>query len=72
LDTKNLITGAKFSKMKGKTPSWGTRLAQEANRAGLTYPQKVGNYWMATEDEWEQVLIDLSWEMRDRKPYKSK
>lgn len=72
MDKDKLITGAEFSKVKGKTPSWGTRIAQEANKAGLPYPKKIGNYWMGTLEEWEKILIDLGWELRDRKPYKNK
>ncbi|WP_082231929.1 hypothetical protein [Halobacillus massiliensis] len=65
-----LLNGASFAKEKGKTASWGTRLAQEANKAGLSYPKKYGNYWMATREQWENILIELDWELRDRKPYK--
>lgn len=67
---EKLITGAEFSKIKGKTASWGTRIAQEASKAGLQYPRKYGNYWMGTQEQWEQALVDLNWEMRNRKSNK--
>ena len=65
-----LITGSEFAKIKGKTHSWGTRIGQEAQRSGLPYPMKKGTYWLATLNQWEQVLIDLDWELRDRKSYR--
>lgn len=64
------ITAAVFSEKMGKDPSWGTRLAKKANEIGLPTPRRIGNYWVATLEEWEDVLKKTGLQLRNRESYR--
>lgn len=66
------ITATEFAKIKGKSASWGRWLAQKAAAKGKKIPRKVGNYWLATEKEWESVIKSLGIRGRRRKRQKNR
>lgn len=65
------ITAAEFARKKGKSGAWGRWIAQQAAAKGKKIPRKVGNYWMATVEEWEKVLKSLGIKKRNRKKQKN-
>lgn len=65
------ITAAEFARIKGKSESWGRWLAQKAVAKGKKIPRKVGNYWLATQKEWESVIKSLGIKGRRRKRQKN-
>jgi hypothetical protein len=65
-----LLTAREYAERKGKDGSWGARLAQQANGAGYPYPKKMGNYWVATYEQWEKALVDLRLQLRNRESYR--
>jgi len=67
-----VLTAKEYSDRKGKDGSWGARLAKQANEAGYQYPKKMGHYWVATFEEWEQTLSYLGLELRNRESYRKK
>lgn len=67
---EEMLTARQYSAHKGKDPSWGTRLAKQANEAGYPYPKRVGNYWVATLEEWESLLIKTGLQLRNRESYR--
>lgn len=60
------ITAAEFSRVKGKTNGWGRYIARKARDAGLDLPRKEGQYWLATVEEWENILKTLKIKPRRR------
>lgn len=65
-----LMTATEYAAEKGKSKSWGTRLAQRAIEDGKEHPQRIGHYWMATFEQWEQVLNTSGFELRNRTSYR--
>jgi len=63
-----IMSAAKYAAKKGKSRSWGTRLAQRAIEDGKPYPKRIGNYYAATYEQWEYVLAHSNFELRNRKP----
>lgn len=61
------ITAAEFSRKKKKTNGWGRYIARKAQEARLSFPRKEGNYWLATESEWEEILKILEIKPRRRR-----
>lgn len=66
------ITATEFAKIKGKSGAWGRWIAQQAAAKGKKIPRKVGNYWLATVEEWERVLKSLGIRGRRRKSQKNR
>ncbi|MFG3638613.1 hypothetical protein ACWF5S_26950 [Peribacillus butanolivorans] len=65
-----MITASAFAEIKGKDFSWGTRLAKKAQEANLPYPKKMGNYWVATLEDWELALKNTGLQLRNRESYR--
>ncbi|KON67369.1 hypothetical protein AKG34_21355 [Peribacillus butanolivorans] len=69
-EANEILTAKEYSDRKGKDGSWGARLAKQANEAGYPFPQKKGNYWVSTYEEWENVLEKLGIQLRNRESYR--
>lgn len=66
-----LITATDFARKMKKSGAWGQWIAKKASEKGIPYPKKVGNYWLASPEQWEEVLRKLNIKMRKRKKTKS-
>lgn len=68
------ITAAEFARRKKRSESWARNIAQRAIKElpKRDYPRKMGNYWQATEKEWEKLIKSLGIRMRKPKKRKNK
>jgi len=66
----DFLTAKQFADIKGKHGSWGARLAKQAHEAGYQHLKKMGNYWIATYEEWEQALEYVGIQLRNRESYR--
>lgn len=69
-EKERILTAKEYSELMGKDGSWGTRIAKQANEAGYPYPKKMGNYWVATQSEWNLALNKLGLNLRNRESYR--
>lgn len=53
---ENLISASKAGKKYGYSSSWAIELAKRSRKVGNQWPTRVGNMWMAPEQEWEEIF----------------
>lgn len=63
---QKIISAKEYAEMKGKDKSWGSRLANFAKEKNYPYPSKIGNYWVATYEQWEELLQKSGLQLRNR------
>ena len=63
---QKVISAKEYAEMKGKDKSWGSRLAKFADDNKYPHPSRVGNYWVATYEQWEELLKKSGLQLRNR------
>lgn len=65
-EKQRVISAKEYADMKGKDKSWGSRLAKIAEEKNFPHPSKIGNYWVATYEQWEEALKKSGLQLRNR------
>lgn len=64
---QKMLSAKDYAEMKGKDKSWGSRLAAKFDDGKeRDYPSRVGNYWVATYEQWEDLLKQSGLILRNR------